>query len=1296
MVMKRQKMTLLRCMLAMMMAFLSLWNNLVLYVGSVSADYDEWVETPIVEEILENYEEIIEENVLEEHLDEFFEEDDSESAIEDVLSEETSDNVSDEVFEEEDSESALEDVLSEETSDSVSDEVFEEEDSESALEDVLSEETSDNVSDEVFEEEDVIYAQWWEDFVLLWWSNNPFDRCMTNSWSINIPYEECIWLAYLYTETDGDNWSNNTSWFDNTDITTRQTSQCRYSPNANYYKWSSPSDFCGGSVFPTRNTAVLLTGSDSIKNVYGLSLVSNNLSGSIIDALGYFPELAYFISNYNSQLWSVDFSNNSKVNMVVIMRSENASAVGLDNKQYLEYVDMPGIGGMDSLFLTSPSLYYLNIEYNNLTELDLSALSGIEYINVGYNPDLTILTGVENKTLLRYIEVYNTSIDSIVFQNNQSLQYINIYDTNISSVWWLNSIDLPSLFSLDLRYNQLMGHLELSWFGDLAEIRLSNNMLSWITLSDMDSLNYINVENNQLTSFIANDLNSLSNINIYLQDNLLTQDDIYFTNVSSLHSLRLRDNLFTSFSFSWFSNLNRLDISNNNLSTLSLTNLDNLHYLYLNNNNFSSLSLSELTNLYVLSINNNNLFELSLSDLGNLWHLQLNNNDLSDLSLSGLNDLMYIQLNNNLFTGFTIEWLPKLHQIQLNNNQLESIELVDADDLYFLYINNNNLSHLFVPEDFGRHGDWYLFVDDNQLSSIDIQSSLRSLSATNNNFVDTSSFLINKSNLQYLYLSNNNDLTTASFEEYPDLRYLYLDGLWSLTLLTLLDIPRLNLLYMSDGLSADIIFSGDISTVGFEVSSYVYFNDNNWTSIPSSLWFFSGFLGMYLQNNRLESIDYDFSWLIWELYLNGNCLVDGVDGDLMPDYYDIWNQFSCLIPQWNVSVLIDDFSDGMGPMWSGHPDSFADWFIDDGTARAGVISHNQYSILTLSYDVAQDWFIMFDGKSDSESNYDGLCVFVNSLDNGSTPIIWANKLHNSPFGGTCTGLNGQNQPWGTYYIPVEQWMNTIYFLYRKDGSVNRGEDTVWIDNVYYIYNFTPPSQASGWGGWWAWSLAVDYCPDGDFSGSYYDGECGEKTDLDKTTSDDEVEKEDTEERQTTDTTTSTSEWWQDLCISSPEYKLAYEFAYTYQITTMPTCIDANMDGSLIRSHAAKMMSNYAMNVLDKEPDTEKVCEFDDMWDESNEMKYYAIIACQLWLMWLEADGVTVARSFNPNGVLDKAQFSTVLSRLLYGKVNDWNTECRYCNHVDALFDEWIITVTSDLFDPLRRAFAMIMLMRTKN
>lgn len=165
--------------------------------------------------------------------------------------------------------------------------------------------------------------------------------------------------------------------------------------------------------------------------------------------------------------------------------------------------------------------------------------------------------------------------------------------------------------------------------------------------------------------------------------------------------------------------------------------------------------------------------------------------------------------------------------------------------------------------------------------------------------------------------------------------------------------------------------------------------------------------------------------------------------------------------------------------------------------------------------------------------------------------------------------------------------------------------------------------------------------------------------------------------------------------ADPEYRLAYLFSIKYNITTMPSCIDANMDGLLIRAHAAKMMTNYAINVLGKTPDNSKVCDFSDGADQSEEMQKYIETACKLGLMGLETDGVTPAAEFNPNDYLDKAQFATILSRLLYGDENNGNTTCWYCDHVAALQDAGVITVTTDLFNPLKRAFAMIMLMRTQ-
>jgi len=94
----------------------------------------------------------------------------------------------------------------------------------------------------------------------------------------------------------------------------------------------------------------------------------------------------------------------------------------------------------------------------------------------------------------------------------------------------------------------------------------------------------------------------------------------------------------------------------------------------------------------------------------------------------------------------------------------------------------------------------------------------------------------------------------------------------------------------------------------------------------------------------------------------------------------------------------------------------------------------------------------------------------------------------------------------------------------------------------------------------------------------------------------------------------------------------------------------------------------------------------------SETQQYAVKACQLGLMGLKGDG-TVASTFNANDTITKAQFATILSRLVYGNTNNSTDACRYCKHVDALKAHGIIKVTTDLLDPLQRSVAMIMLMR---
>ncbi len=119
------------------------------------------------------------------------------------------------------------------------------------------------------------------------------------------------------------------------------------------------------------------------------------------------------------------------------------------------------------------------------------------------------------------------------------------------------------------------------------------------------------------------------------------------------------------------------------------------------------------------------------------------------------------------------------------------------------------------------------------------------------------------------------------------------------------------------------------------------------------------------------------------------------------------------------------------------------------------------------------------------------------------------------------------------------------------------------------------------------------------------------------------------------------------------------------MTTMTTIENAQLDGLLIRSHFAKMISNYAINVIGLEPDTSKSCLFDDLADQDVEMKGYIKTACQLGLM-----GVNTT-SFNPNGLVTRAQTATIISRM-YGWATDGLTY--YMPHLAALKSRGIITI----------------------
>ena len=169
--------------------------------------------------------------------------------------------------------------------------------------------------------------------------------------------------------------------------------------------------------------------------------------------------------------------------------------------------------------------------------------------------------------------------------------------------------------------------------------------------------------------------------------------------------------------------------------------------------------------------------------------------------------------------------------------------------------------------------------------------------------------------------------------------------------------------------------------------------------------------------------------------------------------------------------------------------------------------------------------------------------------------------------------------------------------------------------------------------------------------------------------------------------TTTNNWW-----FSVELLQAYNYAYSIGITTISNIQQADLTGTLIRKHLAKMISNFAIKQMNRVPNTWMKCNFSDMDIENTEMKFYSKLACQLGLMGLDANGLQVS-TFSPNDEVTRAQFGTVLSRTLRG--NQYNGgEPFYIFHLNALQKAVIMKQIDTPENKELRWYVMLMLMRS--
>lgn len=218
----------------------------------------------------------------------------------------------------------------------------------------------------------------------------------------------------------------------------------------------------------------------------------------------------------------------------------------------------------------------------------------------------------------------------------------------------------------------------------------------------------------------------------------------------------------------------------------------------------------------------------------------------------------------------------------------------------------------------------------------------------------------------------------------------------------------------------------------------------------------------------------------------------------------------------------------------------------------------------------------------------------------------------------------------------------------------------------------PPTTWCIWCGWGI-KIIIDECPDGDFSPSYYDRDCWSE-----------------------DSHNIVNYCWVWRTKYSQERVDAFQYAYWLWITTVCPIEDANLDWYILRKELAKMISEFAIKVIWLYPDFSKYeCDrYRDIWKESEELQFYMKLSCRLWLMWLHTDWITVKSNFDPNDYVDRAQFGTIMSRLIFGWKYNWNEDNWYIDHLKALRKYKIMKYIDNPAMKELRAYVMIMMQRT--
>ncbi|MEQ9467441.1 MAG: Ig-like domain-containing protein [Ekhidna sp.] len=246
-------------------------------------------------------------------------------------------------------------------------------------------------------------------------------------------------------------------------------------------------------------TGGLLDGTMHRVNIFDFfvsDLANNRFRGTSANSWNFTTEVIVNIPDENFKDYLVNNTNINANEDEDIQVSEAATFTGSIDVYSRDISDLTGIEAF-------PLLTSLNCLDNNLTSIDVSQNTALEYLNVGFN-SLTSLN-VSNNTNLLYLGAYVNEITSLDVSQNTALAALEVYDNMLTSIDVSQNLNLETL---EVQENQLTS-MVLGANTNLEALYCHNNQLTSVDVSQNTGLYEVYCHDNLLTELnVANGTNA--------------------------------------------------------------------------------------------------------------------------------------------------------------------------------------------------------------------------------------------------------------------------------------------------------------------------------------------------------------------------------------------------------------------------------------------------------------------------------------------------------------------------------------------------------------------------------------------------------------------------------------------------------------------------------------------------------------------------------------------------------------------------------------------------------------------